>query len=176
MAVATNTPGHYFSSDNTGGGTPSGEAVRQRDARLNSKAGWHQKALDNGFDEGLVMALEFLGFEEDTVSIQWKPIEYITEEEKLALVAQKVELGIPLSVALAEAGYDEDTVLAWTTGQPTDGELEKRVGILATMGDALQKLGTASALGIDMTQINEVIDLVLKDIQGLMAPAPAEGE
>lgn len=167
MAVATGTPAYYFSADPVGGGTPSGEAVRQRDARLNSKTQRHQKILDNGFERALQMSLDYFGFEDVSVSIKWKPIEYVSEQEKLELVKQKTDLGIPLAVALAEAGYDEETVLAWTTGQPTHAELERRVAIVDTMADALQKLGTAATLGIDMADVNEIVKELLVGIQGL---------
>lgn len=167
MAVATGTPAYYFSADSVGGGTPSGEAVRQRDARLNTKTERHQKILNNGFERALQMALDYFGFDDVSVSIKWKPIEYITEEERLALVKQKTDLGIPLAVALAEAGYDEDTVRLWTTGQPTETELDRRVDMLVKLADGLQKLGTAATLGIDMTDINEIVKQLTSGIQGL---------
>lgn len=174
MASATGTPLHYFTSDTSGGGTPTGESVRQRDARLNTKAEWHQKTLSNGFEEALLMGMEYLGYEDESVSIKWKPIEYVTEEEKLDLVQKKVAIGIPLAVALAEAGYDEDTVRTWTTGQPNEGELTNRIAMLNSLGDALQKLGTAATMGIDMTQINEVVDALVGKFQGLNDQDDAE--
>lgn len=170
MAVATGTPAYYFSADPVGGGTPSGEAVRQRDARLNSKTQRHQQILDNGFERALQMSLNYFGFEDVSVSIRWKPIEYVTEQEKLELVEQKTNLGIPLAVALAEAGYDEETVLRWTTGNPTEAELTRRVDMLVKMADALQKLGTAATLGIDMTDINEIVKQLTSGLQGLNEP------
>lgn len=174
MASATGTPLHYFTSDTSGGGTPTGESIRQRDARLNTKAEWHQNALSNGFEEALLMGMAYLGYEEETVSLKWKPIEYVTEEEKLALVEKKVALGIPLAVALAEAGYDEETVRRWTTGQPNENELTNRIAMLAQMGDALQKLGTAATLGIDMTTVNEIVAALLGKFQGLNDQDDAE--
>lgn len=171
MASATNTPVYYFKADSTGGGTPSGESVRQRDARLNTKAEWQQKLLDSQFEEMLYMALELV-FEESaledlSISIKWKPIEYVSETEKLDLVSKKIELGIPLEIAFAEAGYDEGTVREWVSGRPNDAELMRRVGLLNAMGDAMQKLGTAAALGIDMSNVNELINDMLGDIAGL---------
>lgn len=170
MAAATNTPVYYFTADSTGGGTPSGESVRQRDARLNTKAEWQQKLLDSQFDEMLSMAIE-LAFEEVpedlSISIKWKPIEYVSETEKLELIGKKIELGIPPAVAFAEAGYDEETVEAWLAGKPNDAELLRRVTLLNQMGDAVQKLGTAATLGIDMTQANELISTMFIDIAGL---------
>jgi len=165
--VATGTPAYYFSAESVGGGTPSGEAVRQRDARLNTKTERHQKILDNGFERALQMSLNYFGWEDVSVNIKWKPIEYVTEQEKLELVKQKTDLGIPLAVALTEAGYDEDTVRNWTTGQPTESELERRVNILNGMADVLQKLGTAATLGIDLTDVNEIVKQMLSGISGL---------
>jgi hypothetical protein len=170
MAAATNTPVYYFTADSTGGGTPTGESIRQRDARLNTKTEWQQKLLDSQFKEMLYMAYELMyDTEEDdlSISIKWKPIEYVSESEKLELIGKKIELGIPLAVAFAEAGYDEDTVNAWLSGQPNDAELTRRVALLNSMGDAMQKLGTAAALGIDMSNVNELINDMLGDIAGL---------
>lgn len=180
MAVATGTPVYYFTADATGGGTPSGESVRQRDARLNTKAGWHQQHLDAGFEEMLYMAYEILydadpSDDDISINIKWKPIEYVSETEKLDLIQKKIDLGIPATVAFAEAGYDEDTVVAWTTGKPNEAELLRRVTLLNTMGDAVQKLGTAAALGIDMTQANELITDLFGDIAGLREDPTEEG-
>lgn len=180
MAAATNTPVYYFTADSTGGGTPSGESVRQRDARLNTKTEWQQKLLDSQFKEMLEMAYELLyePSEDDdlSISIKWKPIEYVPESEKLELITKKIELGIPPAVAFAEAGYDETTVEAWLTGKPNDAELLRRVTLLNSMGDAVQKLGTAATLGIDMTQANELIADLFQDLAGLREDPNEEGE
>jgi hypothetical protein len=178
MASATNTPVYYFTADSTGGGTPTGESIRQRDARLNTKTEWQQKLLDSQFKEMLYMAYEMLyDVEEDdlSISIKWKPIEYVSEAEKLELIGKKIELGIPAEVAFAEAGYDEDTVAAWLSGKPNDAELLRRVTLLNTMGDAVQKIGTAAALGIDLTQANELISELFNDIAGLREEPSDEG-
>lgn len=172
MAVATGTPVYYFTADATGGGTPTGESIRQRDARLNTKASWHQQHLDNGFEEFLYLAYEILydsDPDEDDISIniKWKPIEYVSESEKLDLIQKKIDLGIPAAVAFAEAGYDEDTVEQWLGGKPNDSELLRRVTLLNTMGDAVQKIGTASALGIDLSQATELIQDLFADIASL---------
>jgi hypothetical protein len=180
MAVATGTPVYYFKADNVGGGTPSGEAVRQRDARLNTKAEWHQKHLDAGFDEALYMGLSLMFEEGDlddiSISIKWKPIEYVSETEKMELIARKIELGIPVEVAFAEGGYDEDTVRQWTTGKPNEAELLRRVTLMNTLGDAIQKFGTAAALGLDMTELNELVADVVTDIRGLREEEKEEDE
>ncbi|MDX2833493.1 phage portal protein [Streptomyces scabiei] len=169
MAAATGTPVYYFKADNIGGGTPSGEAVRQRDARLNTKAAWHQQHLDAGFEEMLYMAADLLfdTFDDLSISIKWKPIEYVSETEKLELVAKKLELGIPAAVAFAEAGYDEETVQAWLTGRPNEAELLRRATLLNTLGDAMQKMGTAAALGLDMANVGELVNGMVSDIAGL---------
>lgn len=169
MAVATGTPIYYFTADSVGGGTPSGESIRQRDARLNTKAEWHQRHLDAGFEEMLYLVAELLfdAPEDMSINIKWKPIEYVSETEKLELVQKKIELGIPVAVAFAEAGYDEDTVREWLAGQPNDAELLRRVTLLNTLGDAMQKLGTAAALGLDMSNVNELVTDLLVDIAGL---------
>lgn len=178
MAAATNTPVYYFTADSTGGGTPTGESIRQRDARLNTKTEWQQKLLDSQFDEMLTMAVEmaFDTLPDDlSISIKWKPIEYVPESEKLDLIQKKIDLGIPAAVAFAEAGYDEATVEMWLAGQPNDAELLRRVTLLNTMGDAVQKLGTAATLGIDMTQANELIQNLFIDLAGLREEPTDEG-
>jgi len=179
MAAATNTPVYYFTADSTGGGTPTGESIRQRDARLNTKTEWQQKLLDSQFKEMLYMAYEILYDTEDdedlSISIKWKPIEYVTEDEKLDMVQKKIELGIPPEIAFSEAGYDEETVRQWLSGQPNDTELLRRVTLLNTLGDAVQKIGTAAALGIDLSQANEIISQLFIDIAGLREEPTDEG-
>lgn len=180
MAVATGTPVYYFTADSTGGGTPTGESIRQRDARLNTKTGWQQQLLDSQFEEMLYMAYELVyepnESDDVSISIKWKPIEYVSETEKLDLIQKKIDLGIPVAVAFAEAGYDEDTVNQWLAGKPNDAELTRRVALLNAMGDAMQKLGTAAALGIDMTNVNELINDMLGDIAGLREDPNQEDE
>ena len=60
-------------------------------------------------------------------------------------------------------------------GKPNDTELLRRVTLLNTMGDAVQKLGTAAALGIDMSQANELIQDLFGDIAGLREDNTEEG-
>jgi hypothetical protein len=179
MAAATSTPVYYFKADNVGGGTPSGEAVRQRDARLNTKAEWQQKHMDMGFEEMLQMAYEMLfdppEGDDLSISIKWKPIEYVPESEKLELIGKKIELGIPVAIAFAEAGYDEDTVNEWLSGKPNEAELLRRVTLMNSLGDAMQKFATAAALGIDMTELNELVVDIVTDIRGLREDQDEEG-
>ena len=172
MAVATGTPVYYFTADSVGGGALSGESIRQRDARLNTKTEWHQQHLDAGFEEMLELAYYIIydsEAEADDVSIniKWKPIEYVPESEKLDLIAKKVELGIPIEVAFAEAGYDEATVKMWTGGKPNEQELARRIDMLGSLGAAMEKLGTAAALGIDITEVQDVVTTLLQDIANL---------
>lgn len=172
MAVATGTPVYYFTADSTGGGTPTGESIRQRDARLNIKTSWHQQYLDSGFEEMLELAYYIIydsDPEDDDVSIniKWKPIEYVSEAEKLELIDRKVQLGIPIEVAFAEAGYDEATVKMWTGGKPNEAELARRITMLGDLGAAMEKLGTASVLGINITEVQEVVTTLLQDIANL---------
>lgn len=169
MAVATGTPVYYFTADNVGGGTPSGEAVRQRDARLNIKASWHQQHLDAGFEEMLHMVVDLLfdAPEDVSISIKWKPIEYVSETEKLELIGRKIDLGVPVAVAFAEGGYDEQTVDEWMSGKPNEAELLRRATLLNTLGDAMQKLGTAAALGLDMSNVGELVNGMILDIARL---------
>lgn len=172
MAVATGTPVYYFTADSTGGGTPTGESIRQRDARLNTKTGWHQQHLDAGFEEMLELSYYIIfgrTTEEDDISIniKWKPIEYVSEAEKLELIDKKVQLGIPIEVAFAEAGYDEATVKMWTGGKPNEAELARRITMLGDLGAAMEKLGTASVLGIDITEVQDVVTTLLQDIANL---------
>jgi hypothetical protein len=172
MAVATGTPVYYFTADSTGGGTPTGESIRQRDARLNTKAGWHQQHLDAGFEEMLELAYYIIYDSEPdedgvSINIKWKPIEYVSEAEKLELIDKKVQLGIPIEVAFAEAGYDEATVKMWTGGKPNEAELARRITMLGDLGAAMEKLGTASVLGIDITEVQDVVTTLLQDIANL---------
>jgi len=175
MGVTTNTPTYYFTGDGVGGGTPTGESIRQRDARLNSKTEWHRDALDAGFVEALELGLSQVLGVDDSVQITWAPVGYTSEKERLDLVKQKTALGVPLAVALAETGYDEDTVKAWTAAT-TDAQLQQRVQVLDTLGDAMSKLGAAKALGVDIADAEEVAAQVLAVLVAERAPNAAADE
>ncbi len=142
MAVATGTPLFEF---DLGGGQPSGESRRRASARINNKARKIQRTLGRSHVELADLMLAVLGIDPAParVSVTWLPSETETDAEGIALVAAKISTGVPVAEALLEAGYTDEQVAAW---YPT-GEVHTTPALVATLAEALQKLGQALTLG-----------------------------
>ena len=63
--------------------------------------------VDAAFEELLYRSYEMLYETDDSddisIAIKWKPIEYVPEAEKLELIGKKIEMGIVVDVAFADA-------------------------------------------------------------------------
>lgn len=143
MAVQTGTPLFEF---DLGGEQPSGESRRRASLRLNKRVEKFTQRVGRGHVELADTMLAVLGIDpvEAGVGAAWAPIETETDAEGLELVAAKVENGVPVAVALIEAGYDADEVGKWFP----EGSPVLSAKLAAVLGGALRDLGQAAALGV----------------------------
>lgn len=140
MAVGTGIPLFEFDLK---GDQPSGESRRRAMSRALKKAKRVQSAAA-GFLEGIgETTLALLG-RDARVTATFYPLETSTDKEGLELVALKVRNGVPVRVALLEAGYTDEQVDSWW---PED-EPAVTMDMLTTLGSALAQLGTAKTLGV----------------------------
>jgi hypothetical protein len=162
MAVATGTPLFEF---DLGGEQPSGESRRRASARINNKARKVQRTLGRSHVELADLMLAVLGVDPVTarVSVTWLPSETETDAEGIALVSAKISAGVPVAEALLEAGYTAEQVAAWYPA----GEIHTTPGLVATLAEALQKLGQALTLGsVTESEIAAMLPGVLTDARG----------
>ena len=165
MAVATGVPLFEFDLN---GEQPSGEARRRAEGRLNRHVKKIIRALSNAAVELGVTVLAVQGVTA-TVEATFAPTENETDKDGLELVSTKVKAGVPLKVALLEAGYAQDLVDDWYPE-----EFGFSPDVLAVIADVLAKLGNAKTLGvISDEELRDMVPTVLKAARGEGAPAAA---
>ncbi|MGY0062836.1 phage portal protein [Streptomyces sp. LZ34] len=173
MAQVTDTPMHIFDST---GDRISGESRREANAPLIAKAQARQRSFGATHAAAFAFALRLLGYDDAIVKVAWMPAEQVNDAEGWATIRAKIDAGVPRERALIEAGYAPEIVEAWLTNLDDDAELQRRVELLATLGDAIQKLGAGAALGaVSEEQIAALLDGVLAATERVNDGVMADG-
>ncbi len=111
VSRVSKVPVHYLSLS---GGFPSGRALRTAEAPFVAKLEDRQRALGNGVEDALSLALRIDGVAEPDggfgLSTLWRSAAPMSAEDDWDLALQKVGVGLPLEQVLRELGYDEDTL------------------------------------------------------------------
>lgn len=159
MAQVTDTPMHIFDST---GDRISGESRREANAPLIAKVQARQRSFGATHQDAFEFALRLLGYDDLTVKVAWMPAEQVNDAEGWTTIKAKIDAGVPRERALIEAGYAPEIVTGWLANLDDDAELQRRVELLATLGDAVQKLGSGVALGaVTQEQVATILDGVL---------------
>jgi hypothetical protein len=159
MAQVTDTPFHLFDST---GDQMSGESRREANGPLLAHVGYLQRAFGGSLADAYEFALGLLGFDDVTVQVRWKPAEQVSDAEGWATVNAQIAAGMPREHALIEAGCDPVLVKQWMAALDDDAELQRRVDLLTSLGNAVQALGTGVQLGaITEEQVSQLLDTVL---------------
>lgn len=155
MAVATGIPLFEFDLK---GDQPSGESRRRAMARALKKAKRVRRVVGLFAESLAETTLAVLGREKQTATSTFYPIETSTDKEGIELVALKIKSGVPVRVALLEAGYPEDQVNDWW---PADAPAVT-IDMLTVLGSALASLGSAKTLGvITDTELADMLPTIL---------------
>ena len=171
MAQITETPLRMF--DPQSSSQRSGVSFQEEDSPFISKIQDRQTGYGAEVHAAFVFALRRLGIEDPVVNVDWVPARSVTDAQGWQTVKAKIEAGVPRRQALMEAGYRAEQVDSWLSGVD-DAELQRRVGILASLADSAQKLGAAATLGvISSDQAQALLNGALSDIE-LLAEAQAE--
>jgi hypothetical protein len=167
MSQVTDTPFTLFDST---GDAISGQARQEAKAPLTAKIEARQRSFGATWADAYEFALRILGFDDVTVKIHWKPADQVTSADGWATIEAKIRNGVPREQALMEAGYPPEIVKAWLVNLDDDAELQRRVELLSSLGDAIQKLGTGVQLGaINEAQVAALLDSVLGATAALSA-------
>lgn len=167
LAHVTDTPAHLF--DITGD-APSGESLRRKEAPLVDKVKERQKLFGAAWTAAFTFALRLLGFTDPVVAVQWAPAATVEDAQGWAVVAAKIDAGVPPAQALVEAGYRQEQVDAWLS-ESDEAELARRVQIIATLAAAAQQLGAAHALGVlSPEQVAGILSGAVSDVELLGQP------
>lgn len=172
MAVATGTPLFEFDLD---GEQPSGEARRRAEGRINKHAGKVIRSLGSGYRKLGDTLLALRGIADAVVVATFQPVESSTDKDGLELVALKILNGVPLRVALMEAGYTDEQVEEWwpKASNDEDDVTALSMSMLDTLSKALSELGKAKNLGsINDAQLAALLPGILIASRG-NEPAPA---
>lgn len=139
LSVLTDTP---MDGLNPTGAPESGESRRAKMEGLFARAEAAQLALEGTLSSALEFGMLLLGYPDLTVKVTWKPLEKISDKEGWLAVQEKINAGVPVTVALTEAGYLPEEVEAW------DDTVDSKVMVLNRIADVAIKLGQASTLGM----------------------------
>lgn len=171
MAQITDTPLRMFDPQSN---QRSGESYREEDGPFISKIENRQTSYGATLHEAFVFALRRLGVDDPVVTVDWVPAKSVTDAQGWQTVGEKIKAGVPRKQALMEAGYRAEQVDEWLAGVD-DSELQRRLDALASLADAAQKLGAASALGVVTTeQVSGLLAGALSDVE-LLAETQSEG-
>ena len=162
MATTTGTPLFEFDLE---GAQPSGEARRRASGGINKHARKIKRTLGLTWGNLADYVLEVAGIKSEVV-VNWLPTETETDKEGLELVAAKIKTGVPVRVALLEAGYTDEQVAEWFP----DGSPALTPDLIASLAESLAKLGQAATLGTITSA--ELADMLPEILTAPRAEAP----
>jgi hypothetical protein len=165
MSQVTKTPLDMLDDS---GDEPSGESRRRKDAPLTSAIRDYSVMYAATWSEVFSFALKVAGMAERVVKVTFAPAEVVSDAEGWSTIKAKIEAGVPVRVALLEAGYSEEQVDDW---YPEGEENTLRVVDLEAVSRILQQLGAAVAL--DIISAEEARALLPEGILPEGAPIPA---
>lgn len=165
-ATLTRTPLYEFDLE-AGGDQPSGEARRRADGPINKHATKVKGSFGRTWQSVGLFALRVWGLGADKKpEAAWLPSELATDKEGMELVEQKIKNGVPVKVALVEAGWTSEAVDEWFP----DNVVQVTPALLTLIATALQTLGQAKTLNaISDANIVALLPAFLK------GPRPPEG-
>lgn len=159
MAQVTGTP---FSEFDSTGDAISGKARQEARASQTARVQARQRSFGATHADAFEFALRLLGYDDLTVTVRWQPADYRDDTEGWATTNAKIEAGVPRERALIEAGCPPELVEQWMSDLDDDAELQRRVNLLTSIGNAVQALGTGVQLGaIKEEQVTTLLDTVL---------------
>jgi len=110
ISSTTDTPLYKFQG--FGGTPPSGESLRISEAPLNKKVKDRTRLFGSTWSKALEFALELLGISAKVV-VTWEAPETTDMMDVWNLARAKIELGVPMEVALMQAGVPEHQAAEW---------------------------------------------------------------
>lgn len=168
MAQVTTTPLHYFDPS---GDVPSGESLRAADAPLIAKARNRKLYLTPTWQDVYKFALKLMGVTVVSVDIQWAPDTTIDDVAGWEVIEKKQANGVTQEQALREAGYTDEQVESFLDANQEEMALQRRIELLNSTADAIQKLGAGVSTGVISQQ---QVDALISRIIGEQTPGSEE--
>lgn len=165
MAVACGIPLFEFDLN---GDQPSGESRRRAMARALTKAKRVRRNAGGFLEQLAETTIALLNLTASKAKATFYPIETSTDKEGIELVGLKIKNGVPVRVALLEAGYTDTQVDEWWPEKAPSVTID----MLTTLGSALAQLGTAKTLGvIDDAELADMLPTILTAARNEGPPA-----
>lgn len=162
MAAVTDTPLYEF--DQRTGEQMSGIARLRASEPLRAKERDRKRFLVGFWREVWTLALDVVGVDAGNIVVHWSPPEVINDPDWWGVAETRLRMGVPLRRILEEANYLPEEVEQWLDAVGEETTLDARIARLAALGDALQKIGTASALGsVDEATVKAMIDRIMNE-------------
>jgi hypothetical protein len=147
IGVLTDTPAYEFDLK---GDQPSGESRKRADAPIQAHAREYTEENTSAIESLLSLVLSMTGSADQAVKVSWQTAEVASDSDSWTVVGSKIANGVPVRVALAEAGYDAETIAEW---YPEGAPAYTPAG-LSALAESLAKIGNAVTLGtIDRSQV-----------------------
>lgn len=161
MATVTSTPLYEF--DPRDSGQMSGIARLRADAPLREKEKDRKRYLLGFFREVWSLALRMAGVRDPgLIEVAWTPPEVISDPEWWTVARARAAMGVPIRQILMEANYLPEQIDEWLDSQAEESTLDAKIDRAQRLGDALQSLGAAVALGVaDEAQAQRLIARIM---------------
>lgn len=163
MATVTSTPLYEF--DPRDSGQMSGIARLRADAPLRAKERDRKRYLLGFLREVWRLALRMAGVRDPgLIEVAWTPPEVISDPEWWTVAQARAAMGVPIRQILTEANYLPELIDEWLDAQGEEATLDARIDRVQRLGDALQSLGAAVALGTaDEAQAQRLVARILQE-------------
>lgn len=110
MAQATQVPFQAFDST---GDAISGESRRVANEPLYNRVEALQRSFGSALRRAYDFALEVLGESPADITVNWKPVRNVNDLQGWQTLQIKAQMGVPLDVIFAEAGYNSADIDQW---------------------------------------------------------------
>lgn len=161
-AAASGTPLTEF--DPRFGANMSGVAWDRAERPAKKKEQDRKRYLLRFWREVYGLALAMVGIRDSgDITVNWAPPEVTQDPDWWNTATVRRDHGVPQRAILLEANYTEEQIKAWENEKDDDAEtLDRAITRLASLGDAMQKLGAgATLLGVPPERIATLVEAIL---------------
>lgn len=166
MSTVTETPLYEF--DPNSGAQLSGVSRDKADRPLNAKVRERRRYMVAMWCRELwPLALRMAGVGEPArIEIVWTPPDVQMETEWWTAAGQRMALGVPVTVVLAEAGYVPDEITGWLDDQGEEAGLDQRISRVKALGEAMSAMAAAVSLGlVSEAEASGLFKRIMKEAQ-----------
>lgn len=161
-SAASGTP--YMEFDPRFGANMSGVAWDRAERPMKKKEADRKRFLLRFWREVYTLALAVVGVgDPGDLTINWAPPEVVNDPDWWATATIRRDHGVPQKAILLEANYTAEQIKTWEDEKDDDAEtLDRAITRLASLGDAMQKLGAgATLLGVPPERIAKLVEAIL---------------